>query len=89
MTRNKKKSLLSNNKVIESAWDAYFKESQSITLDSLKEDGWLTCEDIAKKFNITRSSAAVKMKKDNRVICQHFNVHSNGCLRKMTFFKVK
>lgn len=89
MTHTKKKSLSSNNKVIESAWDAYFKQAESITLESLRADGWLTSGDIAKKLNMTRAAAAEKMKKDSRITHQHFHIYVSGCTRKMVFFKVK
>ena len=89
MIHTKKKSLLSNNKVIESAWDAYLNNKESNFIDELHNDGWLSANDISLKLKINRSTVIRRMRADKKIENKFFNVYINGNTRKLLMFKIK
>lgn len=89
MTHAKKQSLLSNNKVMESAWDAFFKESTKSVLEDLKKEGWMSVFEICQNLKIRKSGCLDKMKKDKRFEGKKFKVLHQGSTREMSFFRFK
>ena len=89
MTRDKTQSLLSNNKVMESAWDAFFKESTKNALDDLKKEGWMSVFEICQRLKLKKSGCLDKMKKDKRFEGGKFKVIHQGRRREMSFFRFK
>lgn len=80
---------MSNNKVIESAWDAYFKNKESNSIDELRDDGWLSAKDIAIKLKINRTTAIRRMRADKKIEGKFFKVCVNGNTRNLLMFKIK
>ena len=89
MTHIKKQSLLSNNKVMESAWHAFFNECTKHTIDDLKKEGWIPTFELCQKLKIKKSACLDKMKKDKRFEGKKFKVIHLGSTREMSFFKFK
>ena len=89
MTRDKKQSLLSNNKVMESAWDAFFKESTKNGIDDLKKEGWIPIFELCEKLKIKKSACLDKMKKDKRFEGKKFKVIHLASTRELSFFRFK
>lgn len=89
MTHAKKQSLLSNNKVMEAAWDAFFFEGQRNLIDDLKKEGWMPTFELCQKLKIKKSACLDKMKKDERFEGKKFKVFHLGFTRQISFFRFK
>ena len=74
---------------MDSAWDAFFKESTRNVLDDLKKEGWMSVFEICQKLKIKKNKCIDKMKKDKRFESGKFKVIHQGVTREMLFFKFK
>lgn len=90
MTRTKKKSSSPEPSVVQAAWDAFYKESETEDLDALNAEGWKTLEQVASATGRARNTVDSATKKSARFERRAVRVVAlNGTVRRVTIVRPK
>ena len=73
---------------ISSAWDDLFNQNKAHTIESLREEGWVSVIEIASKLNKSRCATKIALEKSG-LEHKKFDVIIEGTSRKTGFFKLK
>ena len=73
---------------ISSAWEEFFQQNKTNTIESLRKEGWLSIMEISSKLNKSRMAVKRDLQKKG-IEYKQFSVPIDGVIRCTGFFRIK